>query len=158
MDCGADLYIEKPFSIQYLEACIRRTLDARKQLRELFSHQPLEPITQIASTPLDNDFLVRMNTIIEANFSNPELSVNFLAEQLGISRSGLFAKIKTLADLTPNEMIQVVRLKKAAQLLREGGRQVNEVCYMVGFNNPSYFSKCFFKQFGIRPGELNGKQ
>ena len=158
MDCGADLYIEKPFSIQYLEACIRRTLDARKQLRELFSHQPLEPITQIASTPLDNDFLVRMNTIIEANFSNPELSVNFLAEQLGISRSGLFAKIKTLADLTPNEMIQVVRLKKAAQLLREGGRQVNEVCYMVGFNNPSYFSKCFFKQFGIRPGEMNGKQ
>ena len=73
------------------------------------------------------------------------------ADRLNISRSGLFAKIKTLADVTPNEMIQIVRLKRAAQLLHEGGHLVSEVGYMVGFSNPSYFSKCFQKQFGIRP-------
>ena len=95
-----------------------------------------------------------MNQLIEENFSNSELNVNFLAEQLNISRSGLFAKIKTLADVTPNEMIQIVRLKKAAQLLKDGRYQVGEVAYMVGFSNPSYFSKCFHKQFGIKPGEF----
>ena len=94
-----------------------------------------------------------MTQIIEENMANSDLSVNFLAEQLGISRSGLFAKIKTLADITPNEMIQVVRLKRAAKLLREGKYLVSEVGYMVGFSNPSYFTKCFQKQFGIKPGD-----
>ena len=158
MDVGADTYIEKPFSLQYLEACIRNILQMRRRLIEKFSTQPLEPVTEIAQNPTDNEFLVRMNKIIEENFSNSELNVNFLAEQLNISRSGLFAKIKTLADITPNEMILLVRLKRAAQLLRESDRTVSEISYMVGFSNPSYFTKCFFKQFGIRPLDMrNGR-
>ena len=100
----------------------------------------------------------KMNLIIEENFSNSDLNVNFLAEKLNISRSGLFAKIKTLADVTPNEMIQIVRLKRAAQLLRETDLSVSEVCYRVGFSSPSYFTKCFSKQFGIKPTEWkNGR-
>ncbi len=152
MDVGADIYIEKPFSISYLEACIRNTLDMRQRLMRKFSTQPLEPVTEIASNQTDNEFLQKMNQLIEDNFSNSDLNVSFLAEKLNISRSGLFAKIKALADVTPNEMIQIVRLKKAARLLKEGSYQINEVCYMVGFSNPSYFSKCFQKQFGITPG------
>ena len=151
MDVGADTYIEKPFSLQYLEACIRNMLLMRRRLMEKFSTQPLEPVTKIAQNPTDNEFLIKMNQIIEENFSNSDLNVDFLADRLNISRSGLFAKIKTLADVTPNEMIQIVRLKRAAQLLHEGGHLVSEVGYMVGFSNPSYFSKCFQKQFGIRP-------
>ena len=153
MDVGADIYIEKPFSLEYLEACIRNMLKLRRQLMEKFSTQPLEPVTEIAQNATDNEFLVRMNKIIEENFSNSELNVNFLADRLNISRSGLFAKIKTLADLTPNEMIQIVRLKKAAQLLLERKYTVSEIGYMVGFSNPSYFSKCFQKQFGIKPAD-----
>ena len=151
MDVGADTYIEKPFSVQYLEACIRNILEMRRRFIEKFSTQPLEPVTEIASNPTDNEFLCRMNKLIEENFSNPDLNVNFLADKLNISRSGLFAKIKTLADITPNEMIQMVRLKRAAQLLQENKYTVSEIGYMVGFSNPSYFSKCFQKQFGIRP-------
>lgn len=151
MDVGADTYIEKPFSLQYLEACIRNMLLMRRRLMEKFSTQPLEPVTKIAQNPTDNEFLIKMNQIIEENFSNSDLNVDFLADRLNISRSGLFAKIKTLADVTPNEMIQIVRLKRAAQLLHQGGHLVSEVGYMVGFSNPSYFSKCFQKQFGIRP-------
>ena len=153
MDVGADIYIEKPFSLEYLEACIRNMLKLRRQLMEKFSSQPLEPVTEIAQNATDNEFLVRMNKIIEENFSNSELNVNFLADRLNISRSGLFAKIKTLADITPNEMIQIVRLKKAAQLLLERKYTVSEIGYMVGFSNPSYFSKCFQKQFGIKPAD-----
>ena len=154
MDVGADAYIEKPFSVQYLEACIRNILQMRRHLIEKFSTQPLEPVTEIAQNSTDSEFLTRMNRVIEDNFSNSELNVNFLAEQLNISRSGLFAKIKTLADITPNEMIVLVRLKRAARLLQESDRTVSEISYMVGFSNPSYFSKCFFKQFGMRPLDL----
>ncbi len=154
MDCGADAYIEKPFSVQYLEACIKNLLDLRSLLRQKFSKMPMIPLNSIASNSLDNKFLTRINEIIEQNFSEPELTVDFLAEQLGVSRSGLFAKIKTLANVTPNELIQIVRLKKAAILLAENRYRISEICYMVGFNNPSYFAKCFQKQFGIKPGEF----
>ena len=119
MDCGADAYIEKPFSVQYLEACIKNLLDLRNLLRQKFSKMPLVPLNSIANNSMDNKFLTRINEIIEQNFSNSELSVDFLAEELCISRSGLFAKIKTLANVTPNELIQIVRLKKAAALLSE---------------------------------------
>ncbi|WP_299094962.1 hybrid sensor histidine kinase/response regulator transcription factor [uncultured Bacteroides sp.] len=154
MDCGADAYIEKPFSVQYLEACIKNLLDLRNLLRQKFSKMPMVPLNSIASNSVDNKFLTRINEIIEQNFSEPELTIDFLAEQLGISRSGLFSKIKTLANVTPNELIQIVRLKKAAALLAENKYRINEICYMVGFNSPSYFAKCFQKQFGIKPGEF----
>jgi signal transduction histidine kinase/ligand-binding sensor domain-containing protein/AraC-like DNA-binding protein/ActR/RegA family two-component response regulator len=157
MDCGADAYIEKPFSIEYLKACIRNLLDLRRMLLDKFSHQPLMPLPSLAPTPTDNDFLTQLNAIIEDNFANSELNVDFLAEKMNISRSGLFAKIKTLADVTPGELIQLMRLKKAAALLAEGKYRVNEVSYMVGFNSPSYFSKCFQKQFGIKPGDMQKK-
>lgn len=158
MDCGADAYIEKPFSIQYLEACINNLLDLRLLLHQKFSRMPLIPLNSIANNSIDNKFLTRINEIIEQNFSNPDLSIDFLAEQMCVSRSGLFAKIKILANITPNELIHIVRLKKAAELLSENKYRINEICYMVGFNNPSYFAKCFQKQFGIKPGEfVSGK-
>ena len=101
----------------------------------------------------DREFMNRLNELIEQHYSNPDLNVSFLAERMAVSRSGLFAKAKQLADITPNEMIQTVRLNHAAQLLREGGYTVSEVCYRVGFSSPSYFTKCFQKQFGIKPTE-----
>lgn len=157
LNCGADAYIEKPFSVEYLEACIKNLVDLRKMLRQRFSEMPLMPLDSIAGNSSDEKFLARMNEIIEQNFSNSELSVDFLAEQLCISRSGLFAKIKLLANITPNELIQVVRLKKAAVLLAENKYRISEISYMVGFNNPSYFSKCFLKQFGMSPGAFQDK-
>ena len=153
MNCGADAYIEKPFSLQYLEACIKNLLELRLQLRQKFSQMPTVSINSIAANQNDKVFLEKMNHLIEENLNNEELSVDFLAEKLCISRSGLFVKIKGLVNTTPNEMIQIIRLKKAASLLLENQYRINEVSYMVGFNNPSYFSKCFQKQFGMKPGE-----
>lgn len=152
---GADLYIEKPFSTGYLEACIASLLDMRALLKKKFSESPLEPITTLAVTDLDNEFLSKIQNLIEENFSNPDLTVDFLADHLGISRSGFYTKIKTLVDVTPKELIQITRLKKAAALLCEGKYRINEISYMVGFNSSSYFSKCFHKQFGMTPGEFS---
>lgn len=157
MECGADIYIEKPFSIQYLEACVRNQVTMRAMLRQRYSSLPLTPITDVVNTNVDNRFLQTMTNIIEANLSDSNLSIDFLTEQMGISRSSFYNKIKSLTNSTPNELIQLMRLKKAAQLLSEHKYRINEICYMVGFNNPSYFSKCFYKQFGMKPGEFASK-
>ena len=154
MDMGADAYIEKPFSLKYLDATIRNLIKRRRELMSRFAQVPEEPIEPLANNAVDNEFLTRMNDIIEENVSNSDFNVNMLAEQMNVSRSSLFAKIKAITDTTPNEMIQVVRLKHAAKLLADGKYRINEVCYKVGFNSPSYFTKCFYKQFGKKPGEV----
>ncbi len=152
---GADAYVEKPFSISYLEARIENLLEMRKRLRDKYSHSPLEPISSLAPSQVDNELLTRLQELIEEHLSNPELNVDFLAEQLCISRSGLYDKIRSLAEVTPHELIQLTRLKKAAEYLAEGKYRVQEVSYMVGFNNSSYFSRLFQKQFGVKPSEFH---
>lgn len=151
LDGGADAYIEKPFSLLYLETRIRNLIEQRELLRQKFSQMPTVPLNSIAGNSADEKFLMQINQIIEANISNPDLSIVFLTEQLGISRSKFFIKTKSLMNTSPNELIQIIRLKKAASLLLEKQYRVNEVCYMIGFKDPSYFSKCFQKQFGINP-------
>ncbi len=154
MNTGADAYVEKPFSIQYLRACVANLLASRELLKKKFSEMPFVPLQSMAANKAEEDFLVQMNAIIEKNISNQDFSIDALAKELCISRSGLFAKIKTMTDVTPNELVQVMRLKKAAQLLSESHLRVNEVAYAVGFNNPSYFAKCFQKQFGEKPADF----
>ena len=99
-------------------------------------------------------FLKTLNEVIVANMQNPDFCLDDMASLLNMSRSSLNRKIKGVLDMTPNDYIRLERLKKAAQLLREGECKVNEVCYMVGFNTPSYFTKCFQKQFGILPKDF----
>ncbi len=139
--------------MKYLHACIRNVLDMRRLLFKKFSQNVKTKIEEVAKTPVDNEFLLNMQAIIEENISNADFNVAMLAQQMGVSRSSLFAKVKGITDATPNEMLQVVRLRKAAELLLEADMRVNEVCYKVGFNNPSYFTKCFQKQFGVTPTE-----
>ena len=157
LNFGADSYIEKPFSINHLKAQINNLIESRRLLRNKYSEMPFVSITTIAGNSADEQFLTRVNDIIERNVSNEDFSIDLFAEELCISRSGLFAKIKTLADITPNELIQLIRLKKAAEYLVQKEYRINEIAYMVGFNNPSYFSKCFQKQFGVGPLEFSRK-
>ena len=108
-------------------------------------------------TSKGDEVLQELNRLIDENIDNPRLSVCFLANQMNMSRSSLFAKLKCLLDTTPNELIRLAKMNKAACLLKNGNYRINEVCYMVGFSSPSYFSKCFQKQFGMKPGEYIGQ-
>jgi len=152
MKAGADAYVEKPFSMSFLKARISNILEMRRLLRDKYSSDPLEPMTTLASHPEDNRFLEQLNSLIDSNVSNPDLDVDFLASKLCISRTALYSKIKTFADVTPHELIKISRLKKAAQLLTENKYTVSEVSVMTGFASTSYFGKCFSRQFGITPG------
>lgn len=87
---------------------------------------------------------------------NPDFNMDAMAELLHMSRSSFYRKMKGVLDLTPNEYLRLERLKLAAQLLKDGRDRVNEICYKVGFNSPSYFSRCFQKQFGVLPKDFVG--
>ena len=158
MQMGADAYVDKPFSMEFLRACILNLLKNREQLQAAFMHAPFVQTNSMAITKADEEFLKKMNEVVQANIQNPDFNLLDMAEQLCMSRSSLNRKIKGILNITPNDYIRIERLKKAAQLLKEGDCKINEVCYRVGFNTPSYFTKCFQKQFGMLPKEfLNEK-
>ena len=151
---GADAYIEKPFSVEYLKVSVANLLSNHEKLHAAFAHSPFIQTNSMAMTKADETFLKTLNEVIVANMQNPDFCLDDMASLLNMSRSSLNRKIKGVLDMTPNDYIRLERLKKAAQLLREGECKVNEVCYMVGFNTPSYFTKCFQKQFGILPKDF----
>ena len=151
MNIGADAYIEKPFSMDYLKACAGNLVSGRKKLRAAFARLPQVQADSVAMTRSDELFLRSMRNIVSQNIQNPDFNIDDIAAGLGMSRSSLNRKVKGILDMTPVDYIRVERLKKAALLLREGECRVSEVCYLTGFNTPSYFSKCFQKQFGVLP-------
>lgn len=154
MKSGADAYIDKPFSMEYLKACISNLLSSREKLRAAFANSPFTSANSMAMSKADEKFLKTLNEIVLTNMQNPDFCLDDMASILNMSRSSLNRKIKGTLDLTPNDYIRLERLKKAAQLLSEGECRVNEICYMVGFNTPSYFTKCFQKQFGVLPKDF----
>lgn len=154
MRLGADVYIEKPFSVEYLKVCISNLLSNREKLRVSFAHSPFVQANSMAMTKADENFLRTLKEVVDANIQNPEFNLDDMASLLNMSRSSLNRKIKGILDMTPNDYIRLERLKKAVQLLREGDCRINEVCYMTGFNTPSYFAKCFQKQFGVLPKDF----
>ena len=159
MELGADAYIEKPFSVEYLQACASNLIQNREKLRQAFAESPFIAANTMALTKADEEFIKRLNEVIQINYANPEFSMDDMADNLNMSRSNFYRKIKGVLDLSPNEFLRLERLKKAAQLLKEGENRVNEICYMVGFNSPSYFAKCFQKQFGVLPKDfVNSKE
>ena len=156
MELGADAYIEKPFSVEYLHACATNLIQNREKLRQAFAQSPFVAANTMALTKADEEFLRKLNEVVHNNLTNPEFGMEEMAECLNMSRSSLYRKLKGVLDLTPNDYLRVERLKRAAQLLADGEVRVVEVCYTVGFSSPSYFSKCFLKQFGVLPRDFAG--
>ncbi len=156
MESGADAYVEKPFSVEYLRACVANLINSREKLRRAFAQSPFMATGNMALTKADEEFMKKLNEIIRNNYHDPEFSMDDIVDSLNMSRSNFYRKIKGVLDLSPNEYLRLERLKQAARLLKESGARVNEVCYMVGFSSPSYFSKCFQKQFGLLPKEFVG--
>lgn len=154
LESGADAYIEKPFSLDYLMAQVQTLLTNRKTVKELFSNRPFIEANAVALTKTDELFLNKVNEIIETNIDNLQFSVDVLAEKMNMSRSSLHRKIKGVADLTPNDYIRLQRLKRAASLLCKSGYRINEIAALTGFTSASYFTKCFHQHFGMLPKEF----
>ncbi len=153
LEQGADAYIEKPFSPEYLDVQITNLLKNRSKIKEYFASSPLVNMNTIGYTKADEVFLERLNKVINENLTNTDLDVEQLSEFMNISRPTLYRKIKALSDLTPNELINLARLKKATEMLIEGHFKIVTIAGMVGYTSPNHFGRNFSKQFGISPSQ-----
>ncbi|MDR2119117.1 MAG: response regulator [Tannerellaceae bacterium] len=155
LTAGADDYISKPFNQEILQIKIRNLIEMRKRSQALFHEQiRIEP-SKIVVNSLDKQLIGKAIEYTEQNISNPDFSVEELSRELGMSRVHLYKKLSSLSGKTPIEFIRVIRLKRAAQLLKESRLTVSEIAYEVGFNNPKYFRKYFKDEFGVLPSQYH---
>lgn len=157
LEAGADIYITKPFSIQVLELSIRNLLQGREGLKQKYIRQIMLTPRKLETESPDEKFLNKLMSLIEEKMEDPDFNVGSLVEDIGMSQTVLYKKIKALTELSITDFIKSQRLKRAAQLLSENKMNIAEVAYSVGFNDRKYFSKEFRKQFGVAPSDYHQK-
>lgn len=155
-ECGADGYMSKPFSSKVLLARCESLIKNRKLLLDSApSADTAKPASRTTAPKhdIDDEFYLRFVDVVEANMSNSELTVEDIADKLGLSRVQMYRKIKALTNYSPTEMLRNIRLKRASTLLKTTDTSVSEVCYTVGFSSPSYFTKCYKEYFNESPSD-----
>ena len=152
----ADDYITKPFNHEILMAKVQQLIETRHKLRERYSKELVLKPTDIAITSADEKFIACLQGVIDKELTNTDFSVDDFAKTVGMSRMQLHRKLKTLLGVSATEFLRNERLKAAAILLKKGAINVSEIAYQVGFNDVSYFSKCFRETFGMTPTEFAG--
>ena len=154
----ADAYIEKPFSTIQLRAQIDNLLRGRELIRSAMLSSPYANVVTVASNTVDEQLLERLNAIVDEYMDDPQLTVELLANEMNMSTSTLYRKVKGITSLSPNDFIRLCRLKKAAELLGSGRFRIKEVAARTGFSSIAYFTSCFMRQFGITPGAFIKKK
>ena len=157
LESGADDYISKPFDLTEFKLRIKNLLASKQRLKAKFSSEDIFAPSEIVVSSLDEQLLKKAFIVVEDNISNEQFDIPFFCAELGVSRTMLFTKIKAWTNFTPNEFIQEIRMKRAAQLLEQNKINISQISYKVGFNNPKYFSKCFQKKFGETPSQYQSK-
>jgi signal transduction histidine kinase/DNA-binding response OmpR family regulator len=150
---GADAYVSKPFDIDILFSQIERLIKNRLLIKEKYQTQNFMVEIE-SSNSKDEEFMQKIKAILDENIANPEFNVNMLSKEINISPAQLYRRLKALSGNSPVEFIRLIRLQKAYSLLNSQNKTVKEICYLTGFNNLSYFIKCFKEQFGETPAHF----
>lgn len=151
LENGADAYIQKPFSQLLLRTQIATLLKNRLKIKDHFASSPFEDMRVMAHSKTDEVFLKKLDDFIRKNLKDSDLDVDQLAYQMNMSRPTFYRKIKSISALSPKEMIDITRLKKAASLIAENEFNLNEISNMVGYSNQSVFTKSFHRYFNLAP-------
>lgn len=153
LELGADAYIDKPFSMDLLLTQITNLLNNRSSMRTYYFNSPMANLKSMAYTKADEKFLKKLNDIIYSHIQDVNLDVDMIADLMNLSRPTLYRKISGLSNVTPNELIRISRLKRAAELILQGDMRIYEIAEAVGFSSQSYFSRAFSKQFKMSPSD-----
>lgn len=156
-ETGAEQYVVKPFEISELIARIKSLLAQNDRLRKKFSREFVLQPSDVPIANKDMEFLDKLVQVIEMNIDNESFTVEHLQNNIGMSRMQLHRKLKALTNQSASDFIRAIRLKRAAQILKQPGMQVAEAAYLSGFNHMSYFAKCFKEQFGVLPSEYSNR-
>lgn len=159
-ECGADVYIEKPFSVKQLHMQIENLLKLRQSFHKWMANLSGDTVavstTNFAVSQKDCEFITKIQKVIAEQLADENFSVDVLAEQMNMSRSNFYRKIKALSKMSPNDYLKTLRMNRAAELILNGTR-ISEVAEQVGFTSSSYFAKCFKAQYGVLPKEYTGQ-
>ena len=155
LQTGADAYILKPFNMDILHRNIINQLTVRRTLRNKFTGNESQnhQVEQIEMQTPDNSLMQRVMEVINENINDSDLSVDMIAQKVGISRVHLHRKMKELTNQTPHSFIRNIRLQQAAKLLKDGKQSITEVMYACGFSNSASFSTMFKNLYGCSPRE-----
>lgn len=150
---GADDYLAKPFSTEELRVRVTNLILLRKKLAAKYRNEIMNGASEERITSSDDKFVLSLRAAINAHMGNASFSVEQLAEEMCLSRTQLFRKVKALLDISPNELINDIRLQRAAILIRSKADSLTQISYSVGFSEQSYFAKRFRKKYGVSPSE-----
>ncbi|WP_341227374.1 two-component regulator propeller domain-containing protein [uncultured Arcticibacterium sp.] len=150
-DMGIDDYITKPFNLNILETKVKSLIKNRELLRDKWSKKILASPSEIELPAMEEQFIKKAVSIIEKNIDDSNFDSEQLEIAMNMSRMQFYRKLKAVMNLSGTEFIRQVRLKRAIQLMDSGHFNVSEIAWQVGFNDPSYFSRCFKKEFGVSP-------
>jgi len=158
LEMGSDDYLTKPFSPKELKLRVRNLLTRRDQLRELYSKKIAAPgisleVSSEGKPSMEEEFLKKAVSIVEQNINNPKFDVAYFCKEIGMSQASLFRKLKAIAKMSTTEFIRTIKLKKAATLIKNKTGKMEEIAFQSGFNDISYFNRCFKKQYGVTPTE-----
>lgn len=156
-ESGADAYIAKPFNESILKIRIKKTIENRQRLKEYFNKNLTFGERKEGVADLDRTFIKKFTKIVEEKLIDTELNVDEIGKEIGLSRVQLYRKIKSLTNYAPNELIRIIRLKVAEDLILKTEKTISEIAYETGFSSPSYFSKCFKEYFSESPSEYMNK-
>lgn len=153
LEVGADVYIQKPFSPELLQLQIANLLKNRLKIKDHFASSPFEDVRVMAHSKTDEAFLKKLDEYIRKNIKAPNIDIDQLAEHMNMSRPTFYRKIKSLSSLSPKELIDITRLKKATRLMAQNEFTLFEIAKMVGYGSQSLFNKNFQRYFNLSPLE-----
>lgn len=152
-ESGADAYIPKPFNAELLKIRVRKLIENRQKIKESFGLSLVSDNKKSSLGEVEQEFVDRFRQYVKLHLSNSDLNQEEIASQMGLSKSQLYRKIKSLTDYSPNELVRVIRLKSARQMLAQQDKSISEVAYDAGFSSLSYFTKCFKEFYKENPTE-----
>lgn len=152
-ESGADAYIPKPFNADILKIRLRKLIENRQKIKVAYGKSLVSETKKATLAEIEQDFIDKFKEYVENNLSDSDMSVDDIARNLGLSKSQLYRKIKSLTDYSPNELIRIIRLRYSRNLLKEPNVNIANVTYAVGFSSQSYFTKCFKEFFKENPTE-----
>ncbi len=150
-ESGADAYIPKPFNDNLLLIRIRKIIENREKVKQYFQKNLTFGERKENVAEIDKTFMSKFRNLIEERLIDSDLNVDEIGKNLGLSRVQLYRKIKSLTNYAPNELVRIIRLKAAEQLLVNSEKNISEIAYETGFSSPSYFTKCFKEYFNESP-------
>lgn len=154
MDSGASVFMDKPVDIDFLLRQVDNLVAEQRKLKEIYSKKYIAEPSKMTISSMDEELLKRAMSNIERNMDNCGYDVDAFVSDMAVGRTILYRKINDITGMSIKEFIMDVRLKRAAQLLRESGYTISEISVMTGFVNPKYFSICFRRHYDMTPSEF----